>query len=60
VNHCESTLESTKEQNQSYLQQIALYEERDNKKVGRQLSCTEWEQMTEKIEALQEENKRLS
>lgn len=41
------------EQNRAYCTEISLYEDRDRAgHASRSLSCTEWEEMTDKIEQL--------
>ena len=49
------------EQNQSYLTQISLYEERE-KQMDRkkQLTSNEWEELNDQIDRLKEEVKRLT
>lgn len=61
LNYAESSQESLKEQNRSYLQQIELYEEREKFLTeNRTLASTEWEEMMSQIDHLQEENRKLA
>jgi coenzyme F420-reducing hydrogenase delta subunit len=61
LNFSDSRFESLNEQNKSFLEQIQLYEDREKHQIARkQLSACEWEQMTEEIERLKEENRKLT
>lgn len=61
LNYCESSLESMNEQNQSYITQINLYEEREKQmNKNRQLTSSEWEELNDQIDRLKEEVKRLT
>lgn len=60
LNFCESSVESLQLQNRSYMDQIALYEERERTlSMNKKMSSTEWEEMAELIDRLKEENKKL-
>lgn len=49
------------EQNQSYITQINLYEEREKQMdMNRQLTSNEWEELNDQIDRLKEEVKRLT